>query len=103
MSYNTIDENKLANQNPDDQRAVDDKELTESIITSLCRFIEDNDKLMHLNLTGCNFGKTVETLAKSIYKSPSLQAIHLCQNEITEETREVLLKTLCIPARVSKT
>ena len=60
----------------------------------MSEFIKENEKLMHLDLTGCNLGATVTELSEALSLSRSLQAIHFSFNSIPQSAKKILFDTM---------
>ena len=69
------------------------------LIEYMKEFIRENDKLMLLNLTGCNLGATAKELGDSIHLSRSLQSIHLSFNGIPKDAKMTLFDTIRVNRR----
>lgn len=50
---------------------------TETLINAIYNFLENNNKLIHLDLSGCNLGSHVVRLGEALATSSTLQSIHL--------------------------
>lgn len=64
---------------------------------SLCQFVESNRNLKHLNLERMCLQQRVKTIMWSIYRSASLQAVHLSDNDISSKILKSLLFVFGIP------
>jgi hypothetical protein len=58
-----------------------------------------NGSLLHLDLTCLKMGKFVFSLIEQIRKSTTLQAVHLSDNDFSDDTRFVIDKMLRIPTQ----
>ena len=58
-----------------------------------------NCSLLHLDLTCLKMGKFVFSLIEQIRKSTTLQAVHLSDNDFSDDTRFVIDKMLRIPTQ----
>lgn len=54
-------------------------------------------QIFHVNLSGMNLGKHVEKLVEAIKISPSLNSIHLSQNNLPADLVDLLDRTLKVP------
>ena len=54
---------------------------------AMVEYFEHNLKLVHLNLSGLNLGYRVLDIGPALFKSLTLQAIHLNSNRIREDVR----------------
>ena len=97
MAYNTFPKLvKRAEEYKEEARETEERELSERLLDILKDLIGDCDKLMHLDLTGCNLGRRISDLAPALGKSVSLQAVHLSQNEIPNDVKEELFNRMNI-------
>ena len=98
MSYNPIDFNKFGNLPEDAEQRLE----CESLINEICGLIQENDKMMHLDLSGCNLGPRIEEIGQALSLSVSLQAVHLSFNGITDEQKETLFNQLRVNSKARK-
>jgi hypothetical protein len=66
-------------------------------------FLENNNKLIHLDLSGCNLGSHVVRIGEALATSSTLQSIHLDSNQIPAEAKQALFDRLRIRLAVRKT
>jgi hypothetical protein len=59
--------------------------------------IENSDKLTHLNLSNMCMQSRITNIMWAIFRSKSLQAVHLSDNEITHKILRSLLFVFGIP------
>ena len=59
--------------------------------------IDDSTNLMHLNLQAMNLQSRISHVMWSIYRSRSLQGVHLSDNEIPDTHLRTLLFVFGIP------
>ena len=67
-----------------------------------CRFLKENHKLTHLNLTSIDLPpRMMLELIHNIKRSISLHVVHLCENNLSEKAHK-MLKTKLKPTYTGK-
>ena len=56
MSYNTIDFKKFGNRPEDDESRIE----CENLVEMICGLIQENEKMIHIDLSGCNLGPIMD-------------------------------------------
>jgi hypothetical protein len=71
------------------------EEVLEKHFAKFCNFLKENQKLMHLNLTSCNLPeKFMLELICNLKRSQSLHCVHLCGNQFTDESVDLMSSKL---------
>lgn len=81
-------------------RAMDE---ASRMIDALRLFLHDNQRLVHLDLSGLSLGSRLADLSEALGTSRSLMAIHLDQNEIPQDARDSLFQALRVRKHQRKT
>jgi hypothetical protein len=66
------------------------------VIQNMKSFFEGNKLLLHLDLTGCGLGNAILEITDLLYMSCSLIAVHLSNNDLSEETKELVKQSFRI-------
>ena len=69
----------------------------------MSNLLDGNSKLVHLDLSGMNLGHHILTIGPAIAKSFTLQAVHLHQNEFSQEVKDQFYDILRIRLGVRQT
>jgi Ran GTPase-activating protein (RanGAP) involved in mRNA processing and transport len=56
------------------------------------KFLQKNVRLVHINLSGCEYGDCLVNVAEDMANAHSLQGIHLSDNSISEKALKEILK-----------